>query len=373
LTRRQVFTGIEGRNNNLIQGDINLAHGDLRGRYTSLYQTARIPIADLNGVCNTSRMLTLQALCSDMEASGRHLTPRAARDWWAKGLLPRPKRLPLGRGKGTKTFWINSDVRRQAVAVHDLLARHARTDIALLHLWLMGFPIDTRFVRAIFLALNARHLREIYEQAEKLPEDVIGDLAGKLARREVGRAAAPVEVHDAYSALAFEFLSVFYGRESELMIEGLAEQWEKVVPYLAEAGSQTGGLAVLHPTDETLALWAQQLGQFVSLPAQRAAIEASSDYELMRARRLIRFALEYFRRISNAVGPQRACDVFILHDLAGRLTPVLIAILRDDTVRSVVMTSLLDIVLKMPPQTEWPALVAAAVGREALQDCSTIH
>jgi hypothetical protein len=93
----------------------------------------------------------------------------------------------------------------------------------------------------------------------------------------------------------------------------------------------------------------------------------------MRARRLIRFALEYFRRISNAVGPQRACDVFILHDLAGRLTPVLIAILRDDTVRSVVMTSLLDIVLKMPPQTEWPALVAAAVGREALQDCSTIH
>jgi hypothetical protein len=243
-------------------------------------------------------MLTLEALCSEMEASGRHLTPRSARDWWTKGLLPRPRRRSLGR-KGTETFWSNPNVFRQAVAVHDLLTRHARTDVALLHLWLMGFSIDTRFVRAVYLELNTRHLREIREQAEKLPEDVIGNLAAKLARRQVGRAAAPVEAQDAYSALAFEFLSVFYGSESELMIEGLAEQWEKVVPYVAGAGSQAEGLADLHPTNETLMLWANQLRQFVSLPAQRAAIESASDYELMRARRLIRFSLEYLRRISR--------------------------------------------------------------------------
>lgn len=318
-------------------------------------------------------MLTLEALCSDMEASGRPLSERKARSWWTKGLLPRPQRQWLGRAKGSQTFWTSPGVLQQARAAHDLLAQHARTDVALLHLWLMAFPIDTRSVRAVYLELNSRHLREIREQAGTLPEHVIGDLAGKLARRQVSKGAAPAEARHAYAALAVEFLSVFYGNEGELMIEGLAEQWEKVVPYVAGAGSQAGDLANLHPTDETLTRWAQKLRQFVSLPAQRAAIDSASDYELMRARRLIRFVLEYLRRISNAVGPQGACEGFLFLSLAGRFVPVLVALLREDTLRSLIMGSLLDTVLKMPPQAEWPALAAAAVGREALQDSSTVH
>jgi hypothetical protein len=236
----------------------------------------------------------------------------------------------------------------------------------------MGFPIDTCSVRAVYLEFNSRHLREICEHAGTLPEDVIRDLARKLARRQISK-GAPAEARHAYADLAVELLSVFFGDEGELLIEGLAEQWEKAVPYVAGAGSQAGGLADLHPTDETLTRWAQKLRQFVSLPAQRAAIESASDYELMRARRLIRFVLEYLRRIFNAVGPQGACEGFLFLSLTGRFIPVLVALLREDTLRSLIMSSLLDMVLKMPPQAEWPALAAAAVGREALQDSSTVH
>jgi hypothetical protein len=107
----------------------------------------------------------------------------------------------------------------------------------------------------------------------------------------------------------------------------------------------------------------------VSLPAQRAAIESASDYELMRARRLIQFVLEYLRRISNAVGSEDACERFLVLSLTGRLLPVLVAVLREDKLRSIIMSSLLDMMLKMPPQAEWPALAAAAAGRAP----STVH
>jgi hypothetical protein len=313
-------------------------------------------------------MLTLAALCSEMEATDRKFTRRRARDWWTKGLLPRPSQRRLGR-KGTETFWANPSILRQAFAAHDLLARHDRADVALLQLWLMGFPIDMQSVRAVYLDLNDRHLCGIREQAGALPEDVIGDLAAKLARRQVGKGRAPVEARDAYAALAIEFLSVFYGSEDDLMIEELAEYWEKAVPYVAGVRSHAGELANLHPTDETLTLWIQQLRQFVSLPAQRAAIESASDYELMRARRLIQFVLEYLRRISNAVGSEDACERFLVLSLTGRLLPVLVAVLREDKLRSIIMSSLLDMMLKMPPQAEWPALAAAAAGRAP----STVH
>lgn len=318
-------------------------------------------------------MLTVDALCSDMEASGRRLTPRAARDWWTKGLLPRPCRRRLGRGKGTKTFWATADVSRQAKAAYDLLARHARTDMALLHLWLMGFHIDLRSVRTVYLELNQRHLRAIHKAAGKQPEDIIGDLAGKLARRQVSKRIAPVDAQHAYADVAVEFLSIFYGSETEPMVEGLAELWEKAVPYVDSAGSQVGGLADLHPSDEVLARWAHNLKQFVSLPAQHAMIGSVSDYELMRVRRLLRFVLEHLHRIARAAERKEVCEGSTVLHLTAPLVPVLVAILRDDTLRSKVVTSLLDVVRMLPSQAEWPALMRAARKAETLKSSSTVH
>src|SRR5258708_31717389 len=93
-------------------------------------------------------MPTLTALCSDMEASGRYLSRRKARDWWAKGLLPRPQRHSLGRGRGSETFWTDAGVSQQARAAFDLLALHPRAAFVLLRLWTLGYPVSFRSVRA---------------------------------------------------------------------------------------------------------------------------------------------------------------------------------------------------------------------------------
>ena len=73
-------------------------------------------------------MLTLKALCADMEASGRYFSERKARDWWTKGLLPRPRRDWPGRGRGSVTFWTDPRISQQARAAYDLLTAHPRAD-----------------------------------------------------------------------------------------------------------------------------------------------------------------------------------------------------------------------------------------------------
>jgi hypothetical protein len=102
-------------------------------------------------------MVSLAELCTEMARSQRHLTPRAARDWWVKVLLPRPRRRGLGRTRGTETFWIEARVVEQAKATHDLLARHGRTYTALIGLWLLGFPIELKLVRPAWMELIARN------------------------------------------------------------------------------------------------------------------------------------------------------------------------------------------------------------------------
>ena len=118
-------------------------------------------------------MLTLHALCADMASSDRYLSPRAARDWWTKGLLPRPQRRGCGRGRGTETFWTDRRVCRQARAAYDLLAAYPRANIALLSLWLLGFPVSMRSIRAIYQKQINRHFRSVRGRAGQQPDDVV--------------------------------------------------------------------------------------------------------------------------------------------------------------------------------------------------------
>jgi len=309
-----------------------------------------------------------------MEASGRHLSRRKARDWWTKGLLPRPCRHGLGRGIGTETFWTTPGVFQQARAAYDLLARHSRADITRLSLWLLGFPIDLRFIRAVYLKLINRHLRAVREQIGKHPDDIGGKFAEMFVRRQINKNVAPVDARHAYTDLLAEFLAIFYGSESELMSEGLAELWEKVAPYVDGAASPPDGIADLHPRDEDLATWARYLEQFVSLPAQREMIRTASNYELMRARRLVRFVLGYIRRIDSAVRCKNDLEEFGAGHLVGRMAvPILIAVLREDTLRHTIMSGLLDVLLRAPRPPEWPALMRAAGLPATLKGCSTAH
>ena len=240
-------------------------------------------------------MLTVKALCSQMEASGRHLLPRTARDWWTKGLLPRPCRRWFRQR--SETFWTDPRVIQQARTTYDLLARHSGTDIIRLYLWLLGFPIDLRSIRDIYLELNNRYVRAVRAQIGNDPYDIGEKLAEMLVRqqqRQINKDVAPVDARYAFKDLATEFLAIFFGSKSEFASEGLAELLEKAASYVYGAASW---FADLHLCDEDIATCALYWEQFVSLPAQREMIRTASDYELMRARRLIRFVLGYFRRV----------------------------------------------------------------------------
>ncbi len=212
-------------------------------------------------------MITLNALCADMETSGRYLSSRGARDWWTKGLLPRPRRHGLGRGKGTETFWTEPRVSQQARAAYDLLAAHPRADFALQSLWLLGFPVGLRHIRAIYRKVINRHLRSVHGRAGKQSDDIVGKLAAVLARQQAKASGAPTDAQQAIAELAVEFLGIVYGVDGELVCEGLAALWEKAVPYMAGGVDQPNGFTDLHPRDEDFVTWGRHLSAAVRIRA----------------------------------------------------------------------------------------------------------
>lgn len=308
-------------------------------------------------------MLTLAILCADMEASGRYLSPRAARDWWTKGLLPRPERHGLGRGRGTETFWLDPRVSQQARAAYDLLEFHPRTDIALLSLWLLGFPVSLRSVRTVYRKLINRHLRSVHGRAGKRPDDIIAKFAEILGRQQADNNSAPTDARHALTDLAVEFLGIFYALDSELISEGLAELWEKAAPYIGGNGSRPYGFADLHPRDEDLATWAKYVKEMVSLTAQRKTISSASDYEMVRARRLVLFVFGYLRRFARAAESQDDVEELgrrLLIVLSRPAVPILIAVLREGALRRKIVSSLLDFAKMLPHWAEWAAQIRAA-------------
>src|SRR5215472_16793341 len=94
-------------------------------------------------------MLTVKALRSQMEASGRDFPKRKVKDWLSKGLLPRPHRPGLGQGPGRPAnSWSNPRVLGQARNAYDLLDLYPRTEFARLGLWLLGYDVELRHVRS---------------------------------------------------------------------------------------------------------------------------------------------------------------------------------------------------------------------------------
>jgi hypothetical protein len=302
-------------------------------------------------------MLTVEALCSQMKASGRPLSQRAARDWCSKGLLPHLPRHGLGRGRGSEAFWSDPRVFEQARIAYDLLARYSRADFARLSLWLLGFKIELRDVRTAYRKSIERHLHLMLAHRGKQPDENVGRLATMFGRQFANQTAAPADAQEAITGLAEEFLQVYYGTDSEFVGEGLAELWQKAAP-LVGTSSTSGGLADFKPGDEDLMAWAYYLRRFVSLPAQREMVESASDYELMRARRLMRCAIGCFRRFDPSVDCRDDIESvggwFVI--VFGRpAVPILIALLRQDTIRHEIMAWLLDAAQRLPHKVKRPA------------------
>ncbi len=324
------------------------------------YQFTGGGFAYLNGACKLGAMLTLDALCSEMEQSDRHLSPRAARDWWTKGLLPRPHRRGLGRGKGTETFWTDPRIYRQALVAHDLLTLYPRANITLLSLWLLGFPVSLNSVRAVYRNLMNHHFQSVHRRPGKEPQDIVSRFAEMLARREGRKAGAPIGAQHAIADLAVEFLGAFYAVGDEPESEGLADLWRKASPYLGGATSRPLGLAQFYPSDEDIGSWVQHVKEMASLPEQAKMIRSASDYELLRARRLLLFVFGHLGRFAHAAGRQETFEEFgqrLLIVLGRPAVPILVAVFRKGRLRSQITSLLLDIVRKMPPRAEWPLVI----------------
>jgi hypothetical protein len=291
-------------------------------------------------------MLKLKELCANMAATGRKLTPRKARDWWTKGLLQRPRRRGLGPGRGTETFWTEPHVMQRACAVYDLLAEYPRVDVAILGLWLRGFPLDLGVIREVYRRSISRHFRSARGRSRRPLHEWVHELADGVARQTARNGAAPREVRRTIADLAVEFLGVFYGLREEVAIGGLASRWKNATPYLGGAA-----WAEVHLQDDDLATWAQYLEEMASLPAQREAIDSATDYELIRARRLVRLAFGYFGRVARAIERGEELREFAQRFLLifGRpAVPVLIAVLRKEALRREVASFLLDIGKRLP-------------------------
>lgn len=239
-------------------------------------------------------MVTLIELCAEMERSQCHLTPRAARDWWTKGLLPRPRRRGLGRQKGTETYWLDSRVIEQAKATHDLLARHSRRYTALIGLWLMGFSIDLRLVRSAWLKLIARDLPRKRTRTANTPlADDVGELAAKVARGFL-LSESPADIQRDATDFLNEILSAFYGVDDKRATNGLAELLAATIPYWSNETSQR-----MMFTDAHIKWLIMRVQKWASLPKQRETLRSATDYEFSRARRVLNVVLGIFKRAAR--------------------------------------------------------------------------
>jgi hypothetical protein len=230
-----------------------------------------------------------------MAASDRPLTLRAVRDWWTKGLLPRPQRRGLGRGVGSQTFWLDPEIVEQAKAVYDLLARHSRTYTAIIGLWLWGFPVDVKLVRTSYLKLIDRRIGRLHSQSRHAePSDFVGAQAARIARKLVDEWQRSSDDAPVISDFVDGLLSLIYGLEGDFSGTGLAQ--------FLQLNSSYEDKTVRAVDDCKFEIWARylrkRLHEWISFPTQRQTLLDATDYDLERGRRVIRLALGCLVRLT---------------------------------------------------------------------------
>ena len=278
-----------------------------------------------------------------MRDSGRSLTLRQARDWWTKGLLPKPSRRGLGRGLGTESFWLDLRVLRQAQAAYDLLAHHARSDPTLLALWLLGFPIPLVAVRCVYGALIAKSLCVVHGRGKEQPEDILGRMAHRAALLQARRASFSVDFRQNFADLVLEVLEIVYGLQDHPELEEIEELWGKVAPYLNASINREDRSLGANQAGEGLEIIIKFIKDTASLPAQQRIMTTAKDYELMRARRLILVTSGHLRRTMTANTKGRDLLLYRLIIVFGQMAiPILVAILRDEAIRHKIVQLLLE-------------------------------
>lgn len=221
--------------------------------------------------------LTWQALLAHARARGCAVTKAQLDRWHLAGLLARPRRRALGRGRGTASLYPASAA-EQLVAAARAMARWRRTRAAVIVLWGQGFPVTPvvrRYLREAFQRQHAEALEALAQFEREDPENFIersasARLTGNLGRvrRRVGKARMPTVVRALYEAALGGFHSEHYD-----------DAYDEDI--LRRAVSYKG---------EPLALLAFEAAEF-SAPAIIEALNACSDEELERYRDEVRWFL----------------------------------------------------------------------------------
>lgn len=118
-------------------------------------------------------MVTPKQLSADLARLSICRDLRVLVDWRQKGLLPPLRQVGLGRGIGTKQVW-DEDVLDQAIAVHLLLSRYARSDEALLGLWFAGYTVSSVSAHGAWV----RHIELVRERSQKTASSLKGGYLG---------------------------------------------------------------------------------------------------------------------------------------------------------------------------------------------------
>jgi hypothetical protein len=78
--------------------------------------------------------------------AGFPLSRRQLAEWHRHGLIPKPKQLPLGRGKGSASIYRHGTT-RQAITCAILMIRFGSLRRVGWELWVLGYPVAERLWR----------------------------------------------------------------------------------------------------------------------------------------------------------------------------------------------------------------------------------
>jgi hypothetical protein len=295
-------------------------------------------------------MFTVAELTAAMEESGRRLTPRTARNWWSIGILPRPQRTGLGRGKGTVSFWPDRRVLHQAQIAYDLLDKGVTLQRIAAAVWLVvGSPVRIDIVRKAFASQIAGYYRRGRGrsrddlEADDLEADHLWKHVKRFVRQDAWARNGSEDDDEgvALYALTGELLELLFGVGDGAPSLGDSRQWsedttdelQSRIEFLARLSRDgSGALPVVRAeTVEEAVTW---ISENASLRRQRDAVRKARRHDWTRARRITRIAIGLLDRAIAAASPEqhvnnRALFTRLAVTWARFLFPVLLALVRN--------------------------------------------
>lgn len=242
-----------------------------------------------------------------LDRAGYRVTKRTLQDWAGKGLLPHPVARGLGRGKGKRYIWTQSNILHQVATICGLLDWYGRVKGIVLPLWLLGYDVPVEKARATLLRYLDGQLFGL--TGDQRGEDDIGDHIAQVAhstaystRLRSSRAAG--------EQLLLPMLNVFANPHYKPL-----EEDESIIADFTRAILQMDGLDKLEERQRQLGNPFQSVKstkdfltiiQRVSLPGLREAVASATEAELLETRAVFIRIVAVLGALEQETGEQLA-------------------------------------------------------------------